>query len=141
MGVLPRIVLDLDKKRDEYKALLKEAEANGDKKGALKWNTMQLNVKRLRASFYGIMAFDKFSWYDRDVAATITKGGRDSLLYIKKLAEEEGHRVVFGHTDSIFVTLPSEWNKEQVLAECERLFVPHGKHPRKTAIQGSRGGP
>ena len=103
---------------------------------------MQLNVKRLRASFYGIMAFDKFSWYDRDVAATITKGGRDSLLYIKKLAEEEGHRVVFGHTDSIFVTLPSEWNKEQVLAECERLLlVPHGKHPRETAIQGSRGGP
>jgi len=121
MGVLPRIVLDLDKKRDEYKALLKEAESKGDKKGALKWNTMQLNVKRLRASFYGIMAFDKFSWYDRDVAATITKGGRDSLLFIKKLAEDEGHRVVFGHTDSIFVTMPAEWHKEQVLAESERL--------------------
>jgi len=121
MGVLPRIVLDLDKKRDEYKALLKEAEANGDKKGALKWNTMQLNVKRLRASFYGIMAFDKFSWYDRDVAATITKGGRDSLLFIKDLAEKEGHRVVFGHTDSIFVTMPSEWTKEQVLEESERV--------------------
>ena len=121
MGVLPRIVLDLDKKRDEYKALLKEAESNGDKKGALKWNTMQLNVKRLRASFYGIMAFDKFSWYDRDVAATITKGGRDSLLFIKDLAEKEGHRVVFGHTDSIFVTMPSEWTKEQVLAESERV--------------------
>ena len=51
MGVLPSIVADLDKKRDEYKALLKEAEAANDKKAALKWNTMQLNVKRLRASF------------------------------------------------------------------------------------------
>ena len=121
MGVLPSIVADLDKKRDEYKALLKEAEAANDKKAALKWNTMQLNVKRLRASFYGIMAFDKFSWYDRDVAATITSGGRNSLLYIKGLAEQEGYKVVFGHTDSIFVAMPSEWTREEVLAESERL--------------------
>ena len=121
LWVLPSIVADLDKKRDEYKALLKEAEAANDKKAALKWNTMQLNVKRLRASFYGIMAFDKFSWYDRDVAATITSGGRNSLLYIKALAEQEGYKVVFGHTDSIFVAMPSEWSREQVLAESERL--------------------
>ena len=29
--------------------------------------------------------------------------------------------MVFGHTDSIFVAMPSEWSREQVLAESERL--------------------
>ena len=115
------MVLELDVKRDEYKALLKEAEANGDKVAARKWNAMQLSVKRMRASFYGIMAFEKFSWHDADIAKTITMGGRNALLSIKKKAEEEGFRVVFGHTDSIFVTMPKEWTKEQVLEESNKL--------------------
>ena len=121
IGVLPRMVLQLDEQRDEYKARLKEAEAAGDKKAAMKWNTMQLGVKRLRASFYGILAFEKFSWHDKDLAATITMGGRNALLSIKKEAEKQGYKVVFGHTDSIFVTFPSEWSKEQVFDESTRL--------------------
>lgn len=121
VGILPQMVLELDVKRDEYKALLKEAEANGDKVGARKWNAMQLSVKRMRASFYGIMAFEKFSWHDADIAKTITMGGRNALLSIKKKAEEEGFRVVFGHTDSIFVTMPKEWTKERVLEESNKL--------------------
>jgi DNA polymerase I len=120
-GVLPKMVLQLDEQRDEYKAKLKDAEARGDKKEVLKWNTMQLGVKRLRASFYGILAFDKFSWHNRDMAATITMGGRNALLSIKDLTEEMGFKVVFGHTDSIFVTMPSEWTKEQVLEESKLL--------------------
>ena len=68
---------------------------------------MQLSSQaEMRASFYGIMAFEKFSWHDADIAKTITMGGRNALLSIKKKAEEEGFRVVFGHTDSIFVTMP-----------------------------------
>lgn len=121
VGVLPKMVLQLDEQRDEYKAKLKEAEANGDKKAARKWNAMQLSVKRMRASYYGIMAFPKFSWYDPDIAKTITMGGRNALLAIKKKAEEEGFRVVFGHTDSIFVTMPKEWAKERVLEESNAL--------------------
>ncbi len=121
VGVLPKMVLQLDEQRDEYKAKLKEAEANGDKKSARKWNAMQLSVKRMRASYYGIMAFPKFSWYDPDIAKTITMGGRNALLAIKKKAEEEGFRVVFGHTDSIFVTMPKKWGKERVLEESNAL--------------------
>ena len=71
---------------DEYKAKLKEAEAANDKVSARKWNAMQLSVKRMRASFYGIMAFPKFSWYDPDIAKTITMGGRNALLSIKAKA-------------------------------------------------------
>ena len=117
VGVLPKMVLKLDEQRDEYKAKLKEAEAAGDKNAARKWNAMQLSVKRMRASYYGIMAFPKFSWYDPDIAKTITMGGRNALLSIKAKAEEAGFKVVFGHTDSIFVTMPKEWTQEKVYDE------------------------
>tara|TARA_A200000159_G_scaffold24384_1_gene21508 strand:+ start:21257 stop:23998 length:2742 start_codon:yes stop_codon:yes gene_type:complete len=117
VGVLPKMVLRLDEQRDEYKAKLKEAEAANDKVSARKWNAMQLSVKRMRASFYGIMAFPKFSWYDPDIAKTITMGGRNALLSIKAKAEEAGFKVVFGHTDSIFVTMPKEWTQEKVYEE------------------------
>jgi DNA polymerase elongation subunit (family B) len=131
VGVLPRMVMSLDEQRDEYKAKLKEAEMKGDKKETLKWNTMQLGVKRLRASFYGILAFDKFSWHNRDMAATITMGGRNALLSIKDLTEEMGFKVVFGHTDSIFVTMPKEWTKEKVLDESQRLAKTLTTHVQK----------
>ena len=121
VGVLPKMVLQLDEQRDEYKAKLKEAEAAGDKLAAKKWNAMQLSVKRMRASFYGIMAFKQFSWHDSDIAKTITAGGRNALLSIKKKTEEEGFKVVFGHTDSIFVTMPKEWTQEKVLEESLKL--------------------
>jgi DNA polymerase elongation subunit (family B) len=117
VGVLPKMVARLDEQRDEYKGKLKEAEAAGDSAAARKWNAMQLSVKRMRASFYGIMAFPKFSWYDPDIAKTITMGGRNALLSIKKVTEDLGFKVVFGHTDSIFVTMPSEWTQEKVLEE------------------------
>jgi DNA polymerase elongation subunit (family B) len=117
VGVLPKMVLKLDEQRDEYKAKLKEAEAAGDKNASRKWNAMQLSVKRMRASYYGIMAFPKFSWYDPDIAKTITMGGRNALLSIKKKTEEAGFKVVFGHTDSIFVTMPKEWTQEKVYDE------------------------
>lgn len=120
-GVLPTIVRRLNTQRDEYKALLKEAEAKNDKEAATKWNAMQLGVKRLRASMYGIMAFDKFAWFDRDVAASITAGGREALLTAKALAEKAGFRVIYGHTDSIFVVFPSEWEAERVHDEAVAL--------------------
>ena len=121
MGILPKMVTKLNEQRNAYKAKMAEADAAGDDAGVKKWNTLQLSSKRMRASFYGIMAFDKFSWYDRDIAATITKGGRDALMSIKKKTEELGFKVVFGHTDSIFVTLPGEWDREKVLEESLKL--------------------
>jgi DNA polymerase elongation subunit (family B) len=128
IGILPKMVARLNEQRNEYKAKLKEAEAANDTNAARKWNAMQLSVKRMRASYYGIMAFPKFSWYDPDIAKTITMGGRNALLSIKKKAEEKGFKVVFGHTDSIFVTMPSAWTQEKVLAESTTLAKLLTKH-------------
>ena len=44
-----------------------------------KWNNNQLAVKRLMASFYGIIAYQGFGWANVDLAASITASARQAI--------------------------------------------------------------
>ena len=57
------------------------------------------------------MAFKGFAWGDMDIARTITKFGRDSLLSIKEESEKLGYQVIYGHTDSIFVKMEEAYSR------------------------------
>ncbi|QDP59641.1 MAG: putative DNA-directed DNA polymerase [Prokaryotic dsDNA virus sp.] len=76
LGLLPKAVLELKALRDEYKRKMKQAET---KEEQIKWNSNQLAVKRLMASFYGITAYQGFGWADVDIAASITASAREAI--------------------------------------------------------------
>jgi DNA polymerase I len=76
LGLLPRSVLELKTLRDEYKSNMKRAETKEEK---VKWFNNQMAVKRLMASFYGIIAYRGFGWYDVDMAASITASAREAI--------------------------------------------------------------
>lgn len=76
LGVLPRAVLDLKELRDEYKKKMKAAE---NKEEYAKWFNNQMAVKRLSASFYGIIGYRGFGWSDLDMAASITASAREAI--------------------------------------------------------------
>ena len=78
LGILPKSVLELKALRDEYKKKMKEATTKDDK---VKWNNNQLAVKRLMASFYGIIGYQGFGWSDVDIAASITASARQAIRY------------------------------------------------------------
>ena len=89
---------------------MRQEAANEHGKGSdayRKWDGAQSTVKRLRATFYGLMGFGRkgYAWGDLDIAKTITHGGRTALLRIQKETEKLGYDVIYGHTDSIFVKL------------------------------------
>ena len=44
-----------------------------------KWNNNQLAVKRLMASFYGVVGYQGFGWADVDLAASITASAREAI--------------------------------------------------------------
>lgn len=124
-GVLPKCVKELDVLRDHYKALRQEA-ANIEGKGSdnyRKWDDAQKTVKRLRATFYGLMGFGRkgYAWGDLDIAKTITYGGRTALLRIQEESEKLGYEVIYGHTDSIFVKLGDDKSIEQCAEEAQQL--------------------
>ena len=85
--------------RDEYKAKRADA-ANAHGKGSdeyRKWDDAQKTVKRLRATFYGLMGFGRhgYAWGDIDIARTI-HGGRTALMNQDE-CEKLGYPVIYGH--------------------------------------------
>ena len=49
------------------------------KEEKMKWNNNQMAVKRLMASFYGIIGYQGFGWADVDLAASITASAREAI--------------------------------------------------------------
>ena len=122
LGCFPKCVKELDVLRDDYKAKRADA-ANTHGKSSdeyRKWDDAQKTVKRLRATFYGLMGFGRhgYAWGDIDIARTITYGGRNALMFIKDECEALGYPVIYGHTDSIFVKLGDDKTTEAVCQNC-----------------------
>ena len=88
LGLLPRAVLELKNLRNEYKGLMREAREAGNEADKNKWNNNQMAVKRLMASFYGIVAFQGFGWADVDLAASITASAREAIRLAAFKAKE-----------------------------------------------------
>ena len=76
LGLLPKAVLDLKILRNEYKDKMKQATTKEEK---AKWFNNQMAVKRLMASFYGVVGFQGFGWFDVDLAASITASAREAI--------------------------------------------------------------
>lgn len=124
-GVLPKCVKELDGLRDQYKDLRQVAanEQGKDSDDYRKWDAAQKTVKRLRATFYGLMGFGRkgYAWGDLDIAKTITYGGRTALLRIQAETEKLGYDVIYGHTDSIFVKLGDDKSIEECAETAQEL--------------------
>jgi len=76
LGLLPKAVLELKDLRDIYKKHMRDATSDAE---YVKWNNNQMAVKRLMASFYGIIGYQGFGWADVDLAASITASAREAI--------------------------------------------------------------
>jgi len=87
LGLLPRAVLELKELRNEYKAKMKAARGkpNGE---YMKWHNNQMAVKRLSASFYGIIGYTGYAWANNDLAAAITASAREAIRLAAFKAKE-----------------------------------------------------
>ena len=85
LGLLPKAVLELKELRNDYKKRMKSASNQTD---YVKWHNNQMAVKRLMASFYGVLAFQGFGWADVDLAASITASAREAIRLAAFKAKE-----------------------------------------------------
>jgi DNA polymerase elongation subunit (family B) len=76
IGLLPKAVLELKELRNSYKKKMKNSTT---KEEYVKWNNNQMAVKRLMASFYGVVGYQGFGWSDIDLAASITASAREAI--------------------------------------------------------------
>jgi DNA polymerase I len=111
-GFIPEVLEWLVKKRIELKGEFKK-ESDPQKKAIL--NVKQQALKLLANSMYGYYAFVRARWYSRDCAEAIAAWGREYIQKTIEEAKKNGFEVVYGDTDSIFITKPEEEDREVIL--------------------------
>ena len=103
-GLLVRQMDRMTELRDEYKAKLKAATTDEER---VRYDALQYATKSLVASMYGIAGDSKYGLYHPDIAAAITYTSRATLMKLRDVAEDMGHDVVYGHTDSVMCRVES----------------------------------
>jgi DNA polymerase I len=84
----------LDKKDKSYKML----------------DIRQKTIKILTNAFYGYTGWAQAKWYRRECAEATSAWGRYFIKKANDIAEAMGMKVLYGDTDSLFVTLPGGGN-------------------------------
>ncbi len=96
---LPAIITSLWQQRDEAKKNQDDARSHA--------------IKILMNSFYGVLGSGGCRFYDTRLASSITMRGHSIMQQTAQWVENEGHQVIYGDTDSIFVLLKDQFNHSQ----------------------------
>ncbi|MEB3759900.1 MAG: DNA polymerase II [Desulfurococcales archaeon] len=77
-------------------------------------NERQKAVKILANATYGYMGWTAARWYCRECAESITAWGRTIILKAAEQARKLGLKVIYGDTDSLFVTYDKEKTRKLI---------------------------
>ena len=130
IGIVPRILNKLNKKRNTYKGLKKEAKREYEQNPtpallALidQYELKQLAVKKLQNAFYGVMNFKRFRLQDAEIGDAITSTGqhlskecKNHILINTPLYENAPLliKVIYGDTDSLFIKIEGDYTPQQL---------------------------
>ncbi|MGH9336524.1 MAG: DNA polymerase II, partial [Vicinamibacteria bacterium] len=106
-SILPGLIEDLWQARDRAKAAKDEATSRA--------------IKIIMNSFYGVLGTPGCRFFEPRLAASITLRGHEIISRSKEWIEEEGRRVIYGDTDSLFVLLGPGPGEEECRALGEAL--------------------
>ncbi len=90
-ALLPNIIGELWSARDRAKQQKNTA--------------MSQAIKIIMNSFYGVLGTPGCRFFDYRLPSSITLRGHEVLTRSRQLIEEQGHKVIYGDTDSVFVCL------------------------------------
>ncbi len=102
-GLLPKILRELMKQRDDIKKMMRETK---DPDEYRYYDGLQNAVKVLMNAVYGVFASSFYRFTDRNIGSAITAFARETVKTLIARLGEEGHKVIYSDTDSIFVESP-----------------------------------
>ncbi|MEZ9229862.1 DNA polymerase II [Vibrio amylolyticus] len=70
-------------------------------------------IKIIMNSFYGVLGSSGCRFFDTRLASSITMRGHEIMKQTKVLIEESGYQVIYGDTDSTFVSLNKACTQEE----------------------------
>lgn len=98
-AILPEIIESLWQARDQAKAEQNQA--------------LSQAIKIIMNSFYGVLGTPGCRVHDARLTSSITMRGHDLIKQTVRLIEAQGYDVIYGDTDSVFVSLGQAMTNEQ----------------------------
>ncbi|MFT2099206.1 DNA polymerase II [Marinomonas sp. 2405UD66-6] len=102
-AILPDLISELAQAREEAKRTHNEI--------------LSYAIKIIMNSFYGVLGSNVCRFYHAELASSITMRGHELLARTKAWIEERGAKVIYGDTDSLFVTLNDTQVDPQLFGE------------------------
>ncbi len=90
-AILPEIISELWQQRDQAK----------QQKNA----SLSQAIKIIMNSFYGVLGSSGCRFHDARLASSITRRGHEIITSSRDYIEQQGYKVIYGDTDSVFVLL------------------------------------
>lgn len=115
------ILKDIEKnKYNQRKELKKKYEMTGDKY----YDTAQATAKISINSLYGIFGNPYFRYHNTDVASHITSYARQMITKMIDFIKQQGYNVIYGDTDSCFVSDISKEEAQELLVKLNKEISP-----------------
>jgi DNA polymerase I len=114
-GIIRTMVDDLLTEREEKKGLRNDHEPGTDPYE--QYDRQQQAVKVIMNSLYGVLGWDRFRLYDKEMGAAVTATGRDVIRYTEKVVSEMDYQIVYGDTDSVMLELGQDVSTEEAIEQ------------------------
>jgi DNA polymerase I len=114
-GIIREMVDELLAEREEKKSLRNEHDP--DSESYDRFDRQQGAVKVIMNSLYGVLGWDRFRLYDKEMGAAVTATGREVIEHTESAANELGKDVIYGDTDSVMLELGDGVPKEDAIEQ------------------------
>ena len=114
-GAIREMVDELLTEREEKKSLRNDHDPEED--AYERYDRQQAAVKVIMNSLYGVLGWDRFRLYDREMGAAVTATGRDVIEFTETAANEIGYEVAYGDTDSVMLELGKDVTVEDAIEQ------------------------
>lgn len=105
------------------------------------WDRRQAAVKVIMNAFYGVCSMDYWRLATEGLGDSITSSARYALWAGKDIIEKDGYNIKYGDTDSVFVGIDEEDEKNWVIDESivieHRLNGRIGEYVSECGVEGS----
>jgi DNA polymerase elongation subunit (family B) len=118
-GIIREMVDELLDEREQKKALRNDHPA--DSEAYEQFDRQQAAVKVIMNSLYGVLGWDRFRLYDKEMGAAITATGREVIQFTEEVASGLNYQVAYGDTDSVMLELGPDVSKEEAIEQSFEL--------------------
>ena len=114
-GVIREMVDELLSEREEKKSLRNEHDPASPEYG--RFDRQQAAVKVIMNSLYGVLGWDRFRLYDKEMGAAVTATGREVIRFTETAANDQGYDVIYGDTDSVMLELGADMTADAAIEQ------------------------